>query len=182
MNFVDDIDLVARRNRRITNCLDDFANIVNARMAGRVHLDHVDMPALGNRHTGLTHSARVDRRPALPVRADTIERLGDQPRGRGFAHPAHPGHQEGMRQPLAPDGVGQRLHHRILADQLAKRLRPIFARQHAIGLRDRSGSRAHRRQIEPQPQRILRHGRIALTDRLWLIAKHFGGITHSLLT
>ena len=40
-----------------------------------------------------------------------------------------------MRQPVAPDGVGQRLHHRFLTDQLAERLRTIFAREHAVGLR-----------------------------------------------
>ena len=42
-----------------------------------------------------------------------------------------------MGQPLAPNRVGQRLHHGILPDELAEGLRAIFARQHAIGLPDR---------------------------------------------
>ena len=70
--------------------------------------------------------------PPLPVRADAVQRLGDQPRGRGLADPAHPGQQEGMGDAAALDGVAQRLHHRILADQLGKGLRPIFAGQHAV--------------------------------------------------
>ena len=135
VDFVDDVDLVARRNRRIAHRLDDLAHIVDAGVAGGVHLDHVDVAALGDRPARLTDPARVDRRPPLPVRPDTVQRLGDQPRGAGLADPAHPGHQERMRQPLARDRVGQRGDHRILPDQLRERLRAVLAREHAIGLR-----------------------------------------------
>ena len=121
VHFVDDVDLVARADRGIAHRLDDLAHVVDAGVAGGVHLDHVDMAALGDRTARLAHAARVDRRAALPVRPDAVERLGDQPRGAGLADPAHAGHQEGMRQPLALDGVGQRLDHRVLADQLARR-------------------------------------------------------------
>ncbi len=143
VNFVDDVDLVARRNGGIAHRLDDLAHIVDAGVAGGVHLDHVDMAAFGDRDAGLAHAAGIDRRAALPVRSDAVERLGDQPRGGGLADPAHAGHQEGMGQPLARDRIGQRPDHRILADQLGKGLRSVFARQHAVGLRG-SGS-MHRR-------------------------------------
>ncbi len=38
-----------------------------------------------------------------------------------------------MRQPVALDRIAQGLDHRVLADQLGKGLRPVFAREHAIG-------------------------------------------------
>ena len=93
------------------------------------------MPALGDRTARLADPARIDRRPALPIRPDAVQRLGDQPRGAGLAHPAYAGQQEGMRQPPALDRIAQRRDHRVLADQLAERLRPVFAGEHAIFVR-----------------------------------------------
>ena len=144
VDFVNDVDLVARRDGGIAHLLDDLAHIVDPGIRGRVHLDHVDMAPLGDRGARLAHAAGVDRRPALPVRPDAVQRLGDQPRGRGFADPAYPGHQEGVRQPVTRDGIGEGAHHRLLPDQLGEGLRPILARQHAVGLiagsdRSRSG-------------------------------------------
>ncbi len=134
VDFVDDVDLVARRNRRIAHRLDDLAHVVDAGMGGGIHLDHVDMAPLGDRAARLAGAAGADRRPAAPVRADAVQRLGDQPRGRGLADPAHAGEQERMGQPVALDRIGQRLHHRLLADQLVEPLRTIFAGEDAIGL------------------------------------------------
>ncbi len=37
-----------------------------------------------------------------------------------------------MRHPAAGGGVSPGAHHRFLADQLGKGLRPVFAGQHAI--------------------------------------------------
>jgi hypothetical protein len=38
-----------------------------------------------------------------------------------------------MGDPAALDRIGERLHHRVLADQLVEALRPVFAGKHAIG-------------------------------------------------
>ena len=38
-----------------------------------------------------------------------------------------------MRQPVAANRIAQSRDHRVLADQLGKGLRPVFAREHAIG-------------------------------------------------
>ena len=38
-------------------------------LRGRVHLQHVDVPALGDGAAGVADAAGLDRRPALPVRA-----------------------------------------------------------------------------------------------------------------
>ena len=128
VNFVDDVDLVSRRDRRITHRLDNLAHVVHARMAGGVHLDHVDMTALGNCTTRFAYTAGADRRATLPVGTDAIERLGDEARGRGFADSANTGHQEGMRQAVARDRIGQRADHCFLTDELGEGLRPILAR------------------------------------------------------
>ena len=89
VNFVDDVDLVARRDGGIAHRLDDLADVVDAGVAGGVHFDHVDVAALGDRSARLAHAAGFDRRAALPVRADAVQRLGDQPRGRSLADPAN---------------------------------------------------------------------------------------------
>ena len=140
VDFVDDVDLVARRDRRIAHRLDDLAHVIHAGMAGRIHLDHVDMAPLSDGTAWLAHPAGIDGRTAASVSPNAVQRLGDQPRGAGLAHAAHPGHQEGMRQPVTPDRIGQRLDHRVLPDQLGKGLRAILARQHPVGL-GRSRSR-----------------------------------------
>ncbi len=103
VDFVDNVDLVARAERGQPRRLDHLADIIDARMAGGVHLDHVDMTALCDGNTGLANAAGVDRRPALPVRPDAVERLGDQAGGGGLADAAHAGQQEGMGEAAAPD-------------------------------------------------------------------------------
>jgi hypothetical protein len=89
----------------------------------------------GNGAAGLANIAWADRRAAGAVRADAIQRLGDQARGGGFPDAANARHQKGVGEPVATDRVAERLHHRILADQLVEALRPIFAGEDAIGLR-----------------------------------------------
>ena len=48
VHFVDDVDLVARLDRRVAHALDQLADIVDAGAAGRIHLDDVDMAVLGD--------------------------------------------------------------------------------------------------------------------------------------
>ncbi len=52
--------------------------------------------------------------------------------------PAHPGEHEGVRDAARGEGVAQRADQRVLADQAGEILRPVLARQHAIGLRARA--------------------------------------------
>src|SRR6185437_13332519 len=76
--------------------------------------------------------ARADRRPALAVRPDAIERARQDAGGRGLADAAYAGEDEGMGDAAGRDGVGERAHHRLLADQLGEGSRAILAREHAI--------------------------------------------------
>ena len=59
-----------------------------------------------------------------------------------------------MGDPPALDRVGERLHHRVLADQLGEGLRPVFAGEHAI--RRRAGGLLRLLwQIEPEARRFV---------------------------
>ncbi len=46
---------------------------------------------------------------------------------------AHAGHDEGLRDPVGLEGVVQRAHHRVLADQVGEGLGPVFARENLVG-------------------------------------------------
>ena len=73
VDLVDDVDLVARRDRRIADAVDDLANVVDAGMRGGVHLEHVHVPRF---HDGLAMDAQarhVDRRGAGAVGHLVIE-------------------------------------------------------------------------------------------------------------
>src|SRR5690606_2543323 len=96
VDLVHDVDLVTRADGSVAHRFDDLAHVIHAGVAGSVHLDHVDMTALGDSDARLTLATRVDGGATLPIRPDTVERLGDQARGGRLAHPAHAGHQEGM--------------------------------------------------------------------------------------
>ena len=62
VHFVDDVDLVARRNRGVAHPLDDVADVVDAGMRGGVHLDHVDMAAFHDGPAMLAEHGEVDGR------------------------------------------------------------------------------------------------------------------------
>ncbi len=137
VHLVDDVDLVAGGVRLVVGAVDQVADVVDASMGRRVHLDHVEMPALQDgaaMHALLSHVERG----ALDAWRFVIERAGDQPRRGGLAHPAHTGQHIGLRDTARGEGVAQCPHHGLLPDQLAEQLRPVFSRQrdvtHANGL------------------------------------------------
>ena len=134
VHFVEDIDLVARRHRRVADRLVDRAHVVDAVVRGRVHLDHVEMPALHDRlamHAEHRHGNRRSR--DRTVGQFVIERARQDARGRGLADAAHAGEHPGLRDAAALERVRDRAHHGVLADQVGEGRRPVFARKHAIG-------------------------------------------------
>ncbi|MBV6488911.1 MAG: hypothetical protein GHHEDOFH_02881 [Pseudorhodoplanes sp.] len=140
VHFVEDIDLVARRHRRVAHRIVDLADVVDAVMGGRVHFQHVDMPAFHDRramHAGLRHR---DRRPRdRIVRQLVVQRARQDARGRGLADAAHAGQDPGLRDAPGGEGIGDGADHRLLPDQIVERGGTVFARQHAIG----AGLRGH---------------------------------------
>src|SRR5690606_39454810 len=64
-----------------------------------------------------------------------VERLGEDPRDGGLAHPARAGEQERVVDASAVQGIGQRTHHMLLPDQLGEASRAPLAGEDEIGHR-----------------------------------------------
>ena len=79
-------------------------------------------------------SGQVDGRAGLLAGLGVVQRPGDDAGRGGLADAAHARQHIGLRDPAALEGVPQRAHHRILADQIVEGLRAVFAREDEIGL------------------------------------------------
>ena len=64
MHFVENVDLVARRNRRVADGLVNLAHVVDAIVRGRVHLDYIEVAAFHDRLAVDAQDRHVDRRAA----------------------------------------------------------------------------------------------------------------------
>ena len=96
MHLVDDVDLVARGVRLVVGAVDQVADVVDAGMGGRVHLDHVEMPALKDGAAMLALLGHVERWRAVAAWRLIVQGARDQPRGRGLADAAHAGQHIGL--------------------------------------------------------------------------------------
>ena len=140
VHFVEDIDLVARRHRRIAHRLVDLAHVVDAVMRGGVHLDHVDVPAVHDRLALHAEHRHVDRRAFdRAVGQFVIQRARQNARGGRLPDAAHAGQDPGLRDAAGLERVRDRAHHRFLSDQVGEGRGAIFARQHAIRRAARCG-------------------------------------------
>ena len=132
VNFVDNVDLVARRRCAIGHRVNDFADVADARAAGGVHLEHVDVAALRDRHAMLALTAGISGRATLAVRPDAVHPLGDDPRGGGFPRASDARHDEGLRDAVGLERVPERPDHRVLSDEVGKGLGAVFPREDLI--------------------------------------------------
>ncbi len=132
VHFVDDIDFVARRDRAITHLLDDLANIVDTRMRGGVHLDHVDMATFHDRLAMLAGDAQID--GGLVDFGRLVVQSPRQNTGSGgLADTAHTGQHIGLGDTAGFERIGQRANHRLLPDhQIGEILGAVFARQNPV--------------------------------------------------
>ena len=168
VHFVDDIDLVARRGRGIAHAVRQLLHIVNTGMRGRIHLEHIDMARFHDRPAMHALDRHGHGRPATAIRQQIVEPARQNTRRRRFPHPAHAGQNPGLRNSVGSKRVRERLHHRILPDQIVKGLRPVFAGKNTIGggadhrlCRRRSVAKHRDRQIVPDHVTVRRitHGR-----------------------
>ena len=116
------------------DAVDDFADVAHTGARCGVHFHHVDMAALGDGDAMFADTAGIGGRPAVSIRPDTVHALGNNPRGGGFAGPADAGHDERLRDPVGGKGVFQGAHHGLLADQIDKGRRTVFAGEYLIAL------------------------------------------------
>ncbi len=133
VHFVDDVDLVARRDRSVAHALDQLAHVVDAGARRRVHLDHVDVAILGDRRAVGADAAGIDSGTTVAVGANAVQRAGNDARGRGLADAAHAGEHEGVGDAARGDGVAQGAHHRLLADQGGEIDGTVFAGEDTVG-------------------------------------------------
>ena len=163
VHFVDDVDFGPRHDRAVTGVVDDLADVVDARVRGGVHFEHVDMARVDDRLTvdaELLHMDRrlIDRGPRVSCRQFIVERARENAGGRRLADAAHAGQQIGLMNSVEIECVFERAHHRLLADQVYEGGRSIFARQHAIGRRRRLIGAKQRRSVigrQRWPRRIV---------------------------
>ena len=99
---------------------------------GGVHFEHVRLTFGQDGEAVVADAARIGGRAAGAVRADAVQRAGDDAGGGRFADAAHAGQHERVRHAADGEGVAQNAHHRLLPDQVVERRRPVFARQHAV--------------------------------------------------
>ncbi len=142
VHFVDDVDLRARHHRTIAGVVDDLTNVVDAGVGSRVHLQHVDMARVDDGLAMNPERAHVDRRlvdggMAVSGRQLVIESAGENARGCRLADAAHAGQQIGLMDAAEVEGVLERAHHRLLADEVREGRGAVFAGKNAIGRRGR---------------------------------------------
>ena len=78
---------------------------------------------------------------SIPPGQGIVEGAGENARGRRLADAAHAGQDIGLVDAAGGEGIGERAHHRLLADQVLEAHGPVFSRQHPIGLSRRRGRR-----------------------------------------
>ena len=132
MHFVDDIDLIARTGGAVMHAFDNLADIANPGAAGSIHFHHINVAAFGDGNAGFAHTAGFYRRATFSIWPDAIHAFGDDPRGGGFADPAHTRHHKSMRNPVGFKRVFQRAYHRFLADKIGEGCRAVLTCQNLI--------------------------------------------------
>ena len=133
VNLVDDVNLVACRRCAISHTVDDLADVIDARSRGRVHLQNIDMPPLGNRDAVFANTTWFCCWAAVSVWANAVHALGYDPGGGRFARPAYAGHDERLRDAVGLERVLQRAHHRVLPDEVGKGLGAVLAGKDLVG-------------------------------------------------
>ena len=146
VHFIDDVDLGARRDRAIARVLDDLAHVVDAGVRGGVHLDDVDMARLHDRLAMRAEFRHFDAGSIDLAGQAVVEGARENARGRRLADPAHAGQDIGLMDAIGFERIGERAHHRLLADQVGEAGGAVFTREHAIGSR-LGGARA---EVEPE--------------------------------
>ncbi|GJD76755.1 hypothetical protein CFIICLFH_5014 [Methylobacterium goesingense] len=138
VDFVDDVDLVARLRWRIADAVDDAAYVVDAGMRGGIHLQHIHVPGFHDRPTMAAEFRHRDGGAGVGMSvADIVEPARQDPGRGGLADAAHARKHPGLRDAVGREGVGQGAHHGALADQIVEILGAILASEHPVGRRGR---------------------------------------------
>ena len=142
VHLVQDGDPEARLGGAVADGLAQLAHVVDAVVAGGVHLHHVRVAVGEDGAAFRANAAGLGRRAAGAVGADAVQGAGDDAGGGGLADAAHAGEHEGVGDAALGEGVAEGADQRVLADQLGEGGGAVFAGEHAIG---RAGGGRRRR-------------------------------------
>jgi len=132
VHFVDHEDLEAALHRFVDRLLQQTLDFVHAPVGRGIEFGVIHKTAGVDVATGLTHAARFSRDATLAVGALAVERLGQDARHRGLAHPAGAGEQVGVVQALLGERIAQGLDHMLLPHHFGERARAVFAGQNKV--------------------------------------------------
>ena len=122
VHLVDDIHALAHIGGGEHRLVAQGAHVVHAVVGRGVELDHVEDRPVVDAAAGGALIARIAVNRVLAV-----DRLGQDLGAGGLAGAARADEQVGMGQPSGLDLLFQRLGNMLLADDVVKRLRPVFA-------------------------------------------------------
>ena len=132
VNFVDDVDFVAGRGRAVMDRVDDLADVGDACVRCRVHLDHINVATFHDGGAMFALAAGFGRRAALTIKANTVHALCDDPRRGRLTRPADTRHDKGLRDPPCLERILERAHHRVLTDEVGKGFGAVFTGKNLI--------------------------------------------------
>ena len=128
VNFVDDVEFVLSAGGGVADVFDDdLADFVDLGVGGGVELEDIEAGARSDFAADIALVAGGDG-GAL----DAVEGFGEDARGGGFPCAARAHEDVSVGEALLLDGVLERGGDVLLADDVGKRLRPIFAGKNRV--------------------------------------------------
>jgi hypothetical protein len=125
MHFVNDVDFESRPCRPVNGVIDKVADVVYSPIRGAVNFDNVDILTKVYGEATITFAAGFSRRP---VGFEAIQGFCQDSGHCGFADASRAGEKVGVCHPVGFYGIFEGLRNRLLADDVVKGLRTIFAR------------------------------------------------------
>ncbi len=167
VDLVNEVDFVGSARRRVGGVVPKVADVVHAVVACAVNFDDVEAPSVGDLLACVADPAGSGRRTV-----DAVERLREDPRGRGLADPARTDKKIRLRKPVCGNPVLQRTCDVVLPDNLVECLGAVFACENPVAhAGDTSGpaaghpagflspchnwAHAHKAQTWPLPDRAM---------------------------
>ena len=123
VRLVEDVHLVATLDGLQNDALADLADVVDAALRGRVHLDDVERRPVRDRHAGM---ARLVRTRGRAIGADTVECLREDAGHRRLSGAARAREQICLPHLVVIDRVLERPDDRLLPDHLVEALGAVL--------------------------------------------------------
>ncbi|MNS83133.1 hypothetical protein D3C72_1169070 [compost metagenome] len=135
VHFVDHEDLEAPLHGFVDSLLQQALHFIHATVGSGVKLCVIRKATAVDLDAVRAHPARGCRDAARAIGPRAIERLGQNARDRRLTHPTRSREQIGMVQALLGEGIGQCLHHMLLAHHFSEIPWTVFAGENEIGHR-----------------------------------------------